>query len=65
MKAILLHGRGGPEHLVYEDVPQPHPGPGEVLVRVSATGDPCQRVEMGRNLPDASGEEACIAYSRA
>ena len=38
MKAIRLHVRGGPEHLVYEDVPQPHPGPGEVLVRVSATG---------------------------
>src|SRR5215472_5600650 len=38
MKAIRIHGRGGPEHLVYEDVPQPHPGPGEVLVRVYATG---------------------------
>jgi NADPH:quinone reductase-like Zn-dependent oxidoreductase len=38
MKAIRLHGRGGPDHLVYEDVPQPHPGPGEVLVRVFATG---------------------------
>jgi NADPH:quinone reductase-like Zn-dependent oxidoreductase len=38
MKAIRIHGRGGPEYLVYEDVPQPHPGPGEVLVRVYATG---------------------------
>jgi NADPH:quinone reductase-like Zn-dependent oxidoreductase len=38
MKAIRIHGRGGPEHLVYEDVPQPYPDPGEVLVRVSATG---------------------------
>jgi NADPH:quinone reductase-like Zn-dependent oxidoreductase len=38
MKAIRIHGRGGPDHLVYEDVPQPHPGPGEVLVRVYATG---------------------------
>jgi NADPH:quinone reductase-like Zn-dependent oxidoreductase len=38
MKAIRIHGRGGPDHLVYKDVPQPHPGPGEVLVRVSATG---------------------------
>jgi len=38
MKTIRIHGRGGPEHLVYEDVPQPHPGPGEVLVRVTATG---------------------------
>ena len=32
MKAIRMHGRGGPEHLVYEDAPQPRPGPGEVLV---------------------------------
>ena len=38
MKAIRIHGRGGPEYLVYEDVSQPHPGPGEVLVRVYATG---------------------------
>jgi NADPH:quinone reductase-like Zn-dependent oxidoreductase len=37
MKAIRIHGRGGPDHLVYEDVPAPHPGPGEVLVRVTAT----------------------------
>ncbi len=37
MKAIRLHGRGGPDRLVYEDAPQPHPGPREVLVRVKAT----------------------------
>jgi NADPH:quinone reductase-like Zn-dependent oxidoreductase len=38
MKAIHIHGRGGPDHLVYEDAPQPHPGSGEVLVRVYAAG---------------------------
>jgi NADPH:quinone reductase-like Zn-dependent oxidoreductase len=38
MKAVRIHGRGGPDHLVYEDAPQPHPGSGEVLVRVYATG---------------------------
>src|ERR671934_93435 len=38
MKAIRIHGRGGPDHLLYEDAPQPHPGPGEVLVRVYAAG---------------------------
>jgi NADPH:quinone reductase-like Zn-dependent oxidoreductase len=26
MKAIRIHGRGGPDQLVYEDAPQPHPG---------------------------------------
>jgi NADPH:quinone reductase-like Zn-dependent oxidoreductase len=38
MKAIRIHGRGGPDHLVYDEVPEPHPGPGEVLVRVAASG---------------------------
>jgi NADPH:quinone reductase-like Zn-dependent oxidoreductase len=38
MKAVRIHGRGGPDHLVYEDAPQPHPGPGEALVRVYAAG---------------------------
>jgi NADPH:quinone reductase-like Zn-dependent oxidoreductase len=38
MKAIRIHGRGGPDHLVCEDAPQPRPGPGELLVRVHAAG---------------------------
>lgn len=38
MKAIRLHGRGGPDQLVYEEAPEPRPGPGEVLVRVAASG---------------------------
>lgn len=37
MKAIRVHGRGGPDHLSYDDAPQPHPGPGEALVHVAAT----------------------------
>jgi NADPH:quinone reductase-like Zn-dependent oxidoreductase len=38
MKAIRLHARGGPEAFAYEEAPQPHPGEGEVLVRVHAAG---------------------------
>ncbi len=38
MKAIRIHGRGGPERLVYEDIPPPQPDQAEVLVRVYATG---------------------------
>ncbi|GCE23775.1 NADP-dependent oxidoreductase [Dictyobacter kobayashii] len=38
MKAIRIHGHSDPAELVYEDVPQPQPGPGEVLVRVYAAG---------------------------
>lgn len=37
MKAVQLQGYGGPEQLVYEDVPTPSPASGEVLVRVLAT----------------------------
>ncbi|MEV0971625.1 NADP-dependent oxidoreductase [Microtetraspora glauca] len=36
MKAVRVHAFGGPEALVYEEVPRPEPGPGEVLVRVHA-----------------------------
>jgi NADPH:quinone reductase-like Zn-dependent oxidoreductase len=38
MKAIRLHGRGDPDQLVYEEAPEPRPGPGDVLVRVAASG---------------------------
>ena len=37
MKAIRLHRRGGPDQLVYEDAPNPAPGPEDALVRVYAT----------------------------
>ena len=37
MKAIVIHGYGGPEVLKYEDYPDPTPGEGEVLVRVAAS----------------------------
>ncbi len=36
MKAIRFHEFGGPEVLRYEDVPEPKPGPGEVLVGLRA-----------------------------
>ena len=37
MKAVRIHSYGGPEVLVYEDVPRPKAGSGEVLVRVHAS----------------------------
>lgn len=36
MKAVRIHEDGGPEVLRYEDVPDPEPGPGEVLVELRA-----------------------------
>jgi NADPH:quinone reductase-like Zn-dependent oxidoreductase len=38
MKAARIHNFGGPNEIVIEDVPVPVPAPGEVLVRVAATG---------------------------
>ncbi len=38
MKAVCIYSYGGPEVLAYEDMPRPHPGPGEVSVRVHAAG---------------------------
>jgi len=37
MKAIVLHEYGGPDKLKYEDVPDPVPGEGEVLIRQAAS----------------------------
>ena len=38
MKAIRVTATGGPEALHYEDVPEPQPAAGQVLVRIEAAG---------------------------
>jgi NADPH2:quinone reductase len=38
VKAIRIHEDGDPDVLRYEDVPDPEPGPGEVLVALRAAG---------------------------
>jgi NADPH2:quinone reductase len=38
MKAIQILETGGPEVLQLADLPIPHPGPGQVLIRIEATG---------------------------
>ncbi|MGO8719386.1 MAG: NADP-dependent oxidoreductase [Acidobacteriaceae bacterium] len=37
MKAVQLHAYGGVDQLFYEDVPEPKPGEGELLIQVAAT----------------------------
>jgi NADPH:quinone reductase-like Zn-dependent oxidoreductase len=38
MKACRVHHFGPPDVISFEDVARPHPGEGEVLVRVKAAG---------------------------
>src|SRR5215469_11738601 len=38
MKANRIHVFGGPEVILFDDVPRPTPGTGEVLVQVHAAG---------------------------
>jgi NADPH2:quinone reductase len=62
MKAIRIDGFGGPEVLRLADVPDPVPGPGQVVVRVEAAGlnfiDVYQRTGLYPNpLPFVPGQE--------
>ena len=38
MKAVRFHQQGGPEVLIFEEVPDPTPGSDEVVIRVEAVG---------------------------
>ena len=38
MRAVLCHGHGGPEKLKLEQVPEPEPQAGEVVIRLAAAG---------------------------
>ncbi len=66
MKALLCKALGGPEDLVIEEVPDPVPGPGEALVRVSVaalnffdTLIIAGRYQVKPELPFSPGAEAC------
>lgn len=61
MKAIRIHGRGGPDHLICEDAPQPHPGPGEVLVRVYATSVIATELTWTPTYQSEDGSERVLA----
>lgn len=72
MKAIRIHNHGGPEVLVYEDVPVPEPKAGEARVKIEASGvnfidiyhrtglypmnRPCILGSEGAGIVDAVGE---------
>jgi len=53
VKAVRIHEDGGPEVLRYEDVDDPEPGPGEVLVSLRAAGLNHLDVWVRKGLPSA------------
>src|SRR4030095_15126041 len=68
VKAIRVHALGGPEVMKYEDIDVPHPGPGEVLIKIAATGLNYLDVQyrIGRvkaPLPFTNGAEAAGVVS--
>jgi NADPH:quinone reductase-like Zn-dependent oxidoreductase len=66
MKAWRVHEFGPPEAMIFETVPRPDPGPGEVLVKVHAAGDRSGRAGVHCRNPfltlgsDLSGEVAAL-----
>src|SRR2546425_6960978 len=66
MRAIVIKAPGGPEVLEVGEIPDPRPGPGELLVRVRAAGvnraDLLQR--LGR-YPPPPGEPETIGLEIA
>jgi NADPH2:quinone reductase len=64
MRAIMVTSHGGPEVLAVHDLPDPEPGPGQIVAKVAAAGvnfiDVYQREGVGsyrQNLPFAPGNE--------
>ena len=51
MKAVVFHEHGGREVLKYEDVPEPKPGPTDVIIKVQAIGCNYNDVWARRGLP--------------
>jgi NADPH:quinone reductase-like Zn-dependent oxidoreductase len=62
MRAVVIRRTGGPEVLQLEEVPDPEPGAGEVLVEVEAAGvnhyDVNQRAGGAKSLPAILGSDA-------
>lgn len=69
MKAVRIHAAGGPEGLVYEDLPDPQAGPGQAIVRIEAIGMNFAEVGARKNASPANlpapigGEAAGVVLS--
>src|SRR5439155_17605367 len=51
MRAVVIHEHGGRDKLILEDVPEPVPGRGEILVAVKACGLNYLDIFVRRGMP--------------
>lgn len=66
MRAVITTGAGGPEVLKLADVPDPAPGPGEVLIRVRATAvNRADLMQRAGNYPPPPGASDIIGLECA
>ena len=72
MRAVRIHQFGGPEVLALEDVPDPKPAAGEVIVRVRAAGVnpvdtyiPTGNYAFKPPLPMTVSPRACASWTAA
>jgi NADPH2:quinone reductase len=63
VRAVVLHEAGGPEVLKLEEVPDPQPGEGEVLVRVEAVG--INHVDLVTRASGADSYPKILGYDAA
>jgi NADPH:quinone reductase len=63
VRAVVLHEAGGPEVLRLEEVPDPQPGEGELLVRVEAVG--INHVDLTRRAGAADAFPTILGYDAA
>jgi len=63
MRAVVVHEAGGPEVLRVEEVPDPRPAAGELLVRVEAIG--INHVDLSRRAGGADTYPTILGYDAA
>jgi NADPH2:quinone reductase len=64
VKAVVYRHNGGPDVLSYEDVPDPSPGPGEVVLAVRAIAIEGGDLLTRARIPPATSPH-CVGYSTA
>ena len=66
MRAIVLHAQGSPDNLKLEEVPEPVPGPGELLIRTEAIGVSYTEASLrGSNYPPPVPLPAVFGFEAA